>query len=122
VKSRPGSPMKGDDWPYRAEVIERIKLAREIRPTGLAGHRRGRIDRHGIADHLGLFDRVLHSTIPKISLPAQTRPVGIDCVAMVDFDYAGNSRDDLAVFRRGSPRHHRGARPRQPAEKMGQQQ
>jgi hypothetical protein len=53
---------KGDEWPYRAEVLERIKLARESgQPVWLVTGAAESTART-IADHLGLFDRVLHSS------------------------------------------------------------
>ncbi|MDZ7601270.1 MAG: haloacid dehalogenase-like hydrolase, partial [Hoeflea sp.] len=53
---------QGGDWPYRAEVIERIKLARQAgQPVWLVTGAAESTART-IADHLGLFDRVLHST------------------------------------------------------------
>jgi magnesium-transporting ATPase (P-type) len=59
---RPGFPIEGADWPYREEVIARIKQAREAgQPVWLVTGA-AESTATAIADHLGLFDRVFHST------------------------------------------------------------
>ena len=89
---------EGGDWPYRAEVIERIKLARESgQPVWLvtgAAESTARI----IADHLGLFDRVLHSTGSENLTSRRKRDRLVALCGDGGFDYAGNSRDDVKVF------------------------
>jgi hypothetical protein len=89
---------KGDEWPYRAEVLERIKLARESgQPVWLVTGAAESTART-IADHLGLFDRVLHSTDTENLTSRRKRERLVSLCGDGGFDYAGNSRDDLAVF------------------------
>jgi len=89
---------KGTEWPYRAEVIERIKTARNAgQPVWLvtgAAESTAKI----IADHLGVFDRVLHSTDTENLTSRKKRERLVSLCGDGGFDYAGNSRDDLAVF------------------------
>jgi phosphoserine phosphatase len=51
-----------------------------------------------IADHLGLFDRVFHSTDAENLTASRKRDRFVSICGDAGFDYAGNSRDDLAVF------------------------
>jgi diacylglycerol kinase len=89
---------KGDEWPYRAEVLERIKLARESgQPVWLVTGAAESTART-IADHLGLFDRVLHSSDTENLTSRRKRERLVSLCGDGGFDYAGNSRDDLAVF------------------------
>ena len=89
---------QGGDWPYRAEVIERIKLARESgQPVWLVTGAAESTART-IADHLGLFDRVLHSSDTENLTSRRKRERLISLCGDAGFDYAGNSRDDVAVF------------------------
>ena len=88
----------GGDWPYRAEVIERIKLARaEGQPVWLVT---GAAESTAciIAAHLGLFDRVLHSSGTENLTSRRKREKLVALCGDGGFDYAGNSRDDLQVF------------------------
>lgn len=86
------------EWPYRAEVLERIATERAAGRkiwlvTGAAAK-----TAQDIADHLGLFDRVLHST-DKINLTSdRKRDLLVSECGEGAFDYAGNSRDDIAIF------------------------
>ncbi|WP_299868732.1 UbiA family prenyltransferase [uncultured Hoeflea sp.] len=89
---------QGCDWPYRAEVIERIRQAREAgQPVWLVT---GAAEKTAtaIAEHLGLFDRVLHSTDQENLTATRKRDRLLSLCGDGGFDYAGNSRDDLAVF------------------------
>ena len=89
---------KGDEWPYRAEVIERIRLARDSgQPVWLVTGAAESTART-IADHLGLFDRVLHSSDTENLTSRRKRERLVSLCGDGGFDYAGNSRDDLAVF------------------------
>lgn len=88
----------GGDWPYRAEVIERIKLARGSgQPVWLVTGAAESTART-IADHLGLFDRVLHSSDTENLTSRRKRERLVSLCGDGGFDYAGNSRDDVAVF------------------------
>ncbi|MEM5471084.1 UbiA family prenyltransferase [Hoeflea sp. AS60] len=89
---------KGGDWPYRAEVIDRIKLAREAgQPVWLVTGA-AESTAKAIADHLGLFDRVLHSSDTENLTSRCKRERLISLCGDGGFDYAGNSHDDVAVF------------------------
>ena len=88
----------GAEWPYRAEVIERIRVARKAgQPVWLVT---GAAESTAttIAEHLGLFDRVLHSSDSENLTSRKKRERLISLCGDGGFDYAGNSRDDLAVF------------------------
>ncbi|WP_394691199.1 UbiA family prenyltransferase [Hoeflea sp.] len=88
----------GADWPYREEVIARIKQAREAgQPVWLVTGA-AESTATAIADHLGLFDRVLHSTDAENLTSSRKRDRLVSICGDAGFDYAGNSRDDLAVF------------------------
>ncbi|WP_417410400.1 UbiA family prenyltransferase [Hoeflea sp.] len=88
----------GAEWPYRSEVVDRINIARESgQPVWLvtgAAESTANI----IADHLGLFDRVLHSTDTENLTSRRKRERLVSLCGDGGFDYAGNSRDDLTVF------------------------
>jgi hypothetical protein len=89
---------EGADWPYREEVIARIKQAREAgQPVWLVTGA-AESTATAIADHLGLFDRVLHSTDAENLTSSRKRDRLVSICGDAGFDYAGNSRDDLAVF------------------------
>ncbi len=89
---------EGSDWPYRTEVIERINLARESgQPVWLVTGA-AQSTATAIADHLGLFDRVLHSTDQENLTALRKRDRLLALCGDGGFDYVGNSRDDLAVF------------------------
>lgn len=88
----------GDDWPYRAEVIERIKLARKAGQQVWLVTGAAEVTAKAVADHLGLFDRVLHSTDSENLTSSRKRDRLVSLCGDCGFDYAGNSRDDLKVF------------------------
>ncbi|PWW03968.1 4-hydroxybenzoate polyprenyltransferase [Hoeflea marina] len=87
-----------EQWPYRPEVLERIAAERTAGRqvwlvTGAAAS-----TAQDIAAHLGLFDRVLHST-DEINLTSdRKRDLLIRECGEGGFDYAGNSRDDIPLF------------------------
>ncbi|OCW55978.1 UbiA family prenyltransferase [Hoeflea olei] len=88
----------GGDWPYRAEVIERIRIAREQgQPVWLVTGA-AESTAQAIASHLGLFDRVLHSSESENLTSGRKRDRLVALCGDGGFDYAGNSRDDLKVF------------------------
>ena len=89
---------KGEDWPYRAEVIERIKLARDAgQPVWLVTGA-AETTATAIAEHLGMFDRVLHSSDTENLTSHRKRQRLTELCGDGGFDYVGNSRDDLEVF------------------------
>ncbi|TDH39264.1 UbiA family prenyltransferase [Pseudohoeflea suaedae] len=86
------------DWPYRDAVLTLIRNARaEGRPVWLVT---GAAEKTatGIASHLGLFDRVLHSDDCENLTATRKRNRLIAECGEGGFDYVGNSRDDLKVF------------------------
>lgn len=89
---------QGGEWPYRPEVLERIKLARKSgQPVWLVTGA-AESTATAIADHLGLFDRVLHSSHEENLTSRRKRDRLVSLCGDGGFDYAGNSRDDIAVF------------------------
>ena len=85
--------------PYRQEVLDLIKEARgQGRPVVLATAAAPQIA-HAISEHLGLFDEVLCSDETcNLSSHNKTRRL-VERFGEHGFDYVGNSRDDLAVWR-----------------------
>jgi 4-hydroxybenzoate polyprenyltransferase len=89
---------QGADWPYRDEVIARIRQARAAgQPVWLVTGA-AEATATSIAEHLGLFDRVFHSTDSENLTASRKRDRLVSICGDGGFDYAGNSRDDLAVF------------------------
>ncbi|MCA9284589.1 MAG: haloacid dehalogenase-like hydrolase [Phycisphaerales bacterium] len=86
------------ELPYRASVVEYVRSARLAgQPAILATAATTRIA-ESVAEHLGLFDRVIASDRTSNrkggeKLRAIRADVGDD-----PFDYAGDSRADLAIF------------------------
>ncbi|AKI02711.1 4-hydroxybenzoate polyprenyltransferase-like prenyltransferase [Hoeflea sp. IMCC20628] len=88
----------GGDWPYRAEVIERIQFARNAgQPVWLVTGA-AESTAKAIAAHLGLFDRVLHSSDSENLTSRRKRERLVALCGDGGFDYAGNSHDDVTVF------------------------
>lgn len=87
--------------PYRSEVLERLRLARDAgRRVVLATGSDERVAR-AVADHLQLFDGVLASDGER-NLTARRKLDAIVEDAGGAFAYAGDSRDDLTVWRRSA--------------------
>lgn len=86
------------DWPYRAEVIERLnREAATGRPVILVTGAAQSVAMD-VAEHIGVFSSVMHST-PDTNLTASAKRAAL--VARFGeggFDYMGNSRDDVTVF------------------------
>lgn len=89
---------QGRDWPYRSEMIARIKLARDAGQQVWLVTGAAQSTATTIAGHLGLFDRVLHSTDSENLTSHRKRDRLVALCGDGGFDYAGNSRDDLVVF------------------------
>ncbi|MCY6380029.1 UbiA family prenyltransferase [Hoeflea prorocentri] len=85
-------------WPYREEVIDFLKSEKQRgRYIVLATGAPEKVAQP-IADHLGLFDEVLHTT-SQVNLTAhRKRDKLIERFGAGGFDYVGDSRDDVAVF------------------------
>lgn len=89
---------EGMDWPYRPEVLDRIKQARAAgQPVWLVTGA-AESTATSVAAHLGLFDRVLHSTDRENLTSVRKRDRLVALCGDGGFDYAGNSRDDIAIF------------------------
>ncbi|SES08375.1 UbiA family prenyltransferase [Rhizobium sp. NFR03] len=88
----------GEDWPYRPEVIARL---REERGTGrdvvlvTGAAERVALD---VAAHTGVFTDVLHSSPTHNLTSHRKRSELVARYGEAGFDYMGNSRDDVAVF------------------------
>ena len=86
------------DWPYRAEVLDLIGRARRQGREVWLVTGAARETAEAVAAHLGIFDKVIHSS-QTTNLTGKRK-----CAALValcgdgGFDYAGNSREDIAVF------------------------
>ncbi|WP_332694671.1 UbiA family prenyltransferase [Bosea sp. (in: a-proteobacteria)] len=92
------SGRKAQDWPYRQAVIDRLaeerKAGRElVLVTGAAPS-----VARDVADHVGLFSSVMHSTDALNLTSSRKRQALVDRFGDGAFDYMGNSRDDIAVF------------------------
>lgn len=85
--------------PYRPEVLALIKEARAARrPVVLATAAAPQIAK-AIADHLGLFDRIISSD-DRVNLSAERKAGRLVAeFGKGGFDYIGNSTDDLPVWR-----------------------
>ncbi|ALN73877.1 UbiA family prenyltransferase [Aureimonas sp. AU20] len=85
-------------WPYREEVVETLRAERETGRTIVLATAANERLAQGVADHLGLFDRVIASNRDE-NLSAERK---LDRIAAeragAPFDYIGNSRDDLCLF------------------------
>ncbi|WP_347360167.1 UbiA family prenyltransferase [Rhizobium sp. Leaf371] len=88
----------GADWPYRPEVIARLRQEREtgrdvVLVTGAA--ERVALD---VAAHTGVFTEVLHSSrTHNLTRHRKCREL-VARYGDAGFDYMGNSRDDVPVF------------------------
>ena len=84
--------------PYRGDLCDQLRRVHaEGRRVYLATAADQRIA-HRIARHLGFFDAVLASDGQR-NLRAREKLAAIRDVAARDFDYAGNARDDLVIWR-----------------------
>lgn len=85
--------------PYRQEVLDLIREAREQgRHVVLATAAAPQIA-HAIADHLGVFDDVLCSDETRNLSSHNKARLLVERYGEQGFDYVGNSRDDLPVWR-----------------------
>lgn len=92
------SGRRGEDWPYRPEVLDRLERERAsgrdiVLVTGAAER-----VALGVAAHAGVFSAVVHSS-PTLNLTSdRKRQELVERYGEAGFDYMGNSRDDIAVF------------------------
>ncbi|HEV7318896.1 MAG TPA: UbiA family prenyltransferase [Ensifer sp.] len=92
------SGRKAEDWPYRQVVIDRLTEEKQsgrelVLVTGAAPS-----VAKDIADHVGLFASVMHSTHDLNLTSSRKRDALVERFGDGAFDYMGNSRDDIAVF------------------------
>jgi len=86
------------EWPYRSEVVARIEAEKaDGRKIWLVTGADG-LTAEAVAAHLGLFDRVLHSSDETNLTSRRKRELLVDLLGEGGFDYVGNSRDDIDVF------------------------
>ena len=84
--------------PYRQELVELLEGERSSgRRIVLATGTPGRFA-EAVAGHLGLFDSVLSSDGRRNLTSARKRSALVEAFGDGGFDYAGNSRHDIAVF------------------------
>ncbi|MCP4319828.1 MAG: UbiA family prenyltransferase [Hyphomicrobiales bacterium] len=85
-------------WPYRPEVVDLLeKESAKGRTIVLATGAPENVAK-GVAEHLGLFDDVLHTT-PEQNLTADRKKQAlVEKYGEGGFDYVGDSGDDVAVF------------------------
>lgn len=86
------------DWPYRDEVIARLKAEKEkgrslVLVTGAAAP-----VAMAAVEHLGIFNEVLHSSRDNNLTRHRKRDLLVERFGAGGFDYIGNSKDDIDVF------------------------
>ena len=85
-------------WPYRTEVLALLEEARgQGRPIILATGAPEKVA-NGVADHVGLFDEVLGTTVGNNLTAARKRDALVAKYGEGGFDYVGDSADDVPVF------------------------
>ena len=84
--------------PYRQEVLERIGRERDAGRQIILATGTPRKFAEAIAQHLGLFDKVLATENGHNLTSQRKRAVLVEAYGDGGFDYAGNSRHDLKVF------------------------
>ncbi|MHC8412230.1 UbiA family prenyltransferase [Pseudomonas sp. Hz4] len=85
--------------PYDAAVIEFIELERDAGRTVVLATASHHSLAQRIADHLKLFDRVLASDAETNLSAHRKRDLLVEHFGEGGFDYAGNSHDDIPVWR-----------------------
>jgi 4-hydroxybenzoate polyprenyltransferase len=86
--------------PYRPEILERLRAERAAGRRLVLATGTPRKFADAIALHLGLFDLVLATDRGGNLTSARKRAALEDAFGDAGFDYAGNSRHDLAIFDR----------------------
>jgi 4-hydroxybenzoate polyprenyltransferase len=86
------------DWPYREVVLARLKREKALgRPIILVTGAAESVAL-AIAEHVGVFSSVLHSSAELNLTSTRKRAALIERFGEGGFDYMGNSRDDVPVF------------------------
>jgi len=83
--------------PYRAEVLEHINREREAGREVVLATAADRSIADAVADHLGVFDRVLASD-GQTNLSSSNKLKAIQASCDGAFDYVGNSHDDVKLW------------------------
>lgn len=86
--------------PYRPEVLERLRAEKAAGRRLVLATGTPRKFADAIAQHLGLFDLVLATDRNGNLTSSRKRAALEDAFGEAGFDYAGNSRHDLAIFDR----------------------
>lgn len=84
--------------PYNEQVLEMIKQERAAGREIVLATASHEIIANQVADHLGLFDRVLATSGDKNLSATTKRDVLVDRYGAKGFDYIGNSSDDLPIW------------------------
>ncbi|MEX3009972.1 UbiA family prenyltransferase [Hoeflea sp. TYP-13] len=85
-------------WPYRPEVIALLEREKASgRRIVLATGAPEKVAK-GVADHLGLFDEVLHTTAEQNLTAGRKKRALVEKFGENGFDYVGDSSDDIPVF------------------------
>ncbi|WP_075288791.1 UbiA family prenyltransferase [Pararhizobium arenae] len=86
------------DWPYREAVLARLEREKALgRPIVLVTGAAESVAL-AIAEHVGVFSSVLHSSADLNLTSTRKRAALIERFGEGGFDYMGNSRDDVPVF------------------------
>lgn len=85
-------------WPYRQEVLDLIRLEKANGRKVVLATGAPALVAQGIAEHLGLFDVVLHSTQDSNLTATAKKNALVEMFGEQGFDYIGNSRDDICLF------------------------
>lgn len=83
---------------YRADVVSWLREQRALGRTLVLATASHRIHAEAVAAHLGLFDRVIASDGQTNLRSVAKRDALVAAYGDGGFDYAGNSRDDIAIF------------------------
>ena len=84
--------------PYRQDVLAYLAEQKSTGRILVLATASSRVYAEAIAEYLGLFDRVLASTETENLRSKSKRQALTALYGEAGFDYAGNSRDDIAVF------------------------
>ena len=82
-------------WPCRQEVLDLIRLEKANGRKVVLATGAPALVAQGIAEHLGLFDVVLHSTQDSNLTATAKKNALVEMFGVQGFDYIGNSRDDI---------------------------
>ncbi|HWK64462.1 MAG TPA: UbiA family prenyltransferase [Rhizobiaceae bacterium] len=84
--------------PYRTALVERLRKERAAGREIVLATGTPRQFAEAIAGHLGIFDRVIATDGPSNITSERKKAKLVEAYGDGGFDYAGNSRHDLAVF------------------------